>query len=34
MVSGWRGFDHERVENQVKNIWRGSIASKIGPEGD
>ena len=26
--------DHERVENQVKNICRGSIASKIGPEGD
>ena len=22
------------LENQVKNICRGSIASKIGPEGD
>lgn len=34
MVPGWLGLTMRELENQVKNIWRGSIASKIGPEGD
>ena len=29
-----KGMTMRELENQVKNICRGSIASKIGPEGD
>ena len=29
-----KGLTMRELENQVKNICRGSIASKIGPEGD